>query len=234
MPDEPPSPTEDSFPAGKGGPASSFHSIATEQVLVGSGTVGPVPSPVYAPAVATGPLRQCEILSDLVQVRQTLATLAAQEELEVEFIRHPYALIISQDCDLDQDFAARFPTVGEPELDKFLPNVLFCEASTAEAIYGLTRPKGRDIWKRILQNNDQRYHFLQRVQSSEDALALGLPELCIDFKRHFSIPTDEVYARLRLGTKRRSQLLSPYLEHFASRFSHFLSRVALPADHVSE
>jgi hypothetical protein len=57
----------------------------------------------------------------------------------------------------------------------------------------------------------------------------------IDFKRYFTIPADETYRRVELGeAQRRCVLQSPYLEHLSSRFAYYLSRVALPLDHVSE
>jgi len=234
VPDERRSPMQDPTPRAQNGDSPPGFAAASQTQPVSSEIKISPQGDVYTPAIAGGPLRKCEILSNLVQVRQTLATLAAQSGQEIEIITHPYALIVSQDCDLEQDFAVRSSITANTQTDKLLPNVMFCEVSTAESIYELTRPKGRDIWKRIWQNNDQRYHFLQKVQPYEDAQGMGLPELGIDFKRHFTLPTDEVYARLNLGTKRRCQLISPYLEHLASRFFHYLSRVALPADHVSE
>jgi hypothetical protein len=68
-----------------------------------------------------------------------------------------------------------------------------------------------------------------------DRLQEGLPELAIDFKRYFTVPTDEVYRRIELGeARRRCLLISPYLEHLSSRYAYFLSRIALPVDHASE
>jgi hypothetical protein len=40
-----------------------------------------------------------------------------------------------------------------------------------------------DMWQRVRQNKDERYHFLQRIESGEDARGEGLAELSIDFKR---------------------------------------------------
>ena len=92
-----------------------------------------------------------------------------------------------------------------------------------------------DIWRRIRINKDERYQFLQRIGSVQDAAGQDLPELGIDFKRYFTIPADEVYRRIELGeAQRRCVLNSPYLEHFCVRFANYLSRVALPADHLSE
>jgi hypothetical protein len=91
-----------------------------------------------------------------------------------------------------------------------------------------------NIWNRISQNNDERYHFFQAVDQDQDTQGEGLPELGVDFKRLFAIPTDEVYWRISTGeVKRRCLLKSPYLEHFCRRFANFLSRVALPDPHMS-
>lgn len=90
------------------------------------------------------------------------------------------------------------------------------------------------IWRRIEQNKDERYQFLKRITPEQDTLGEGLPELGIDFKRYFTIPTDEVYVRLSAGVQRRCRLVSPYLEHLSTRFWYFQARVALPAEHRSE
>ena len=76
---------------------------------------------------------------------------------------------------------------------------------------------------------------MQKVDATCDGLQQGLPELTIDFKRYFTIPTDEVYKRIEISeTKRRCVLVGPYLEQLSSRFAYFIGRVALPEDHFSE
>jgi len=187
---------------------------------------------VYAPIGEGEPLRQAEIISDLVQVRQSFASLPSQAGPEIEIIRHPYALVLTQDCDLEQDFALRFGNPEQPPPpEKLLPNILLCEVATLGELRDRT-PKGSDIWRRVVDNRDERYHLLERVEPPADALGQGLPALGIDFKRCFTVPTDELYFRVRSGAKRRCRLNSPYLEHLSSRFSSFLSRVALPRPHA--
>lgn len=187
---------------------------------------------VYAPSLVGQPLRQTEILSNVIEIRQTLDSFQRQAEpAENERITHPFALIITQDCDLEQDFFARSaasPTEVPPE--RLLPNVLLCAVATVQELMART-PKGHDIWKRVLENRDERYHFLQSVEPSEDALGKGLLPMGIDFKRYFTVPTDELYAQLQLGANRRCRLAGPYLEHLSGRFAYFLSRVALPRPH---
>jgi len=153
-------------------------------------------------------------------------------EPRIRSVTYDHAIVVTQDCDLEQDFRVRFP--DEKPSDKLLPNILFCPVATAVELRGTTGITS-DIWRRISQNKDERYHFLQAVEAGSDAQQSGLPELGIDFKRVFTLPTDELYLRIELGeAKRRSVLQSPYLEHLSERLAHFNSRVALPEDHFSE
>jgi hypothetical protein len=191
------------------------------------------PSPIYRMS-ATGLdfcLRQGEILSEVIQFRIDVATLGTAAP-SGRLMIHPYAMILSQDCDLEQDFNVRQKQVDS---DKLLPSVLFCEVAMAEELFSRVKSLGSKLWNRIQINKDERYHFLQKVDVSLDALGHGLPELGIDFKRYFTIPADEAYQRIKLGeTQRRCVLHSPYLEHLSSRFAYFLSRVALPQEYISE
>jgi len=142
--------------------------------------------------------------------------------------KHPFAITLSQGCDLEQDYRARHGPVSS---DKQIPTILFCELVTAAE---LRRNVQSDVWNRIKKNLDERYHFFQLAEKELDLEDEGLPELGTDFKRVFAIPTAEVYHRIKSGeAKRRCHLESPYLEHFSRRFANFLSRVALPLGHLS-
>ena len=186
--------------------------------------------PIYRPSIPGEPLRQGEILSDLIQAVIDLDSIDTDEKI-INHITHAYAIIASQDCDLDWDYKAR---QGKTEAYKKIPNILFCEVVTAEELRGRADINSR-TWRRIGINKDERYHFFQKVEPAQDSLTSGLPELGVDFKRYFTIPTDEVYARIEKGeTKRRCCLISPYLEHFSTRFYYFQSRIALPEEHFSE
>jgi hypothetical protein len=164
----------------------------------------------------------------MVQVHLDVSTISTGT-LGALSKKHPLAIVMSQDCDLVQDHLARD---GKAKEDKTIPNVLFCEVVTAVALKGNVDDRQ---WKSIKINDNKRFQFLQRIEPINDALSTGLSEMGIDFKRYFTMPTDEVYLRIKLGeAKRRSVLVSPYLEHLSSRFAFFLSRVALEEDHVSE
>lgn len=176
-------------------------------------------------------LRQGEILTNVIQVRLNLERHKAGE-LVADYIVHPFAIVLTQDCDCVQDYKGRANGSGK----NLTPNIVFGEVHLADWMRDKDNPVRLDstIWKGVRQNKNERYHFLEAVDLKSDAQGEGLPELTIDFRRYFSIPTDEVYYRIEIGeAKRRSRLVSPYLEHLGSRFSFFSQRVALPRDHES-
>lgn len=190
----------------------------------------PAAAVIYILPVTNGPFRQGEILTDVMQRRRSFQSLAL-EVPEIDEIGHPYSVIATQDCDLEQDHDARHE--DPPAADKMIPNILLLQAvRVEELIAGL--PRGRDILKRVVGNRDDRYHVLEPIAADCDTLGQGLPALGIDFKRYFTVPTDELYAQLDSGARRRTQLNSNYLEHFNQRFAGYLSRVALLREHRFE
>ncbi|MBX9677236.1 MAG: hypothetical protein K2X38_00645 [Gemmataceae bacterium] len=180
-------------------------------------------------------LRQAEIVSGIIQLMVAESSLASaidfRRPIAVLPVVHEFAIVMTQGCDLVQDFNARAKN------EEQVPNVLFCPLPRAEA---LKRPRnGSEIpsrdWKRIQQNDDKRYHFFEAAPQDADAANEGLPELTADFKRYFTMQTAFVYRQLKDGTaKRRCELKSPYLEHFSFRFAFFLGRIGLPEPHQSE
>lgn len=194
---------------------------------------------VFSISPLEGVFRQGEIISNVIQVHLRTDSLGADSvEVDLEEKVHPYALVLTQDCDLDWDFKARRAPVessqgheerlrGENRRQaKLVPNILLCELTTADSL----RPRlaGGDVLRRIRDNQDERYHFFPAATATDDCTGEGLPELIADFKRLFSIPTDELYLRLTLGMRRRVLLQSPYLQDLSSRFGYYCLRVALP------
>ena len=151
--------------------------------------------------------------------------------IQVCRVLHPYCIIASQDCDLEQDHDARYG--GKTAPDKMIPNVLLLQAVTqSELLVALA--SGSDIRKGVRGNKHDRYQILERVATTEDALGEGLPSLGVDFKRYFAVPTEELYSQLNSGASRRTQLNTNYLERFNQRFAGYLSRVALLREHRVE
>ncbi len=93
---------------------------------------------------------------------------------------------------------------------------------------------GRDIFKRIRQNKDDRYHFLEAIPPELDRQRQGLPQLIVDFRKYFTLPSDEIFRQCSFSKNpamRRCRLEMPYREHLQSRAAFYLQRVMLPLDH---
>ena len=182
---------------------------------------------IYSISEAEGPLRQGEILSNLEQYNLVVSSIDDPTP-QVAPKKHPWVIVLSQDCDLDQDFKQRFQKASYPiKHFPLIPNILFCEVSEASKIR--SSPGGEinaKIWTSIKQNNNIRYEFLEKIPPDKDFMGIEIPELVIDFKSFFTLPTEEVYAFLeKEKVKRHSGLNSPYLEHLTSRFFFYQSRV---------
>ena len=188
--------------------------------------------PIYAASSADEALRQGEILSDVIQFRLDITGLGefpVGDHARGSKFMHPLVVVVSQDCDLDWDFKGR----ANLKSGKELPAVLLCEVNLATEIRNLPDVNST-IWTRIRANKDERYQFLERAPNNCDAQKAGLPEMALDFKRCFSIPTPELYLQVKNQAKRRCRLLSPYVEHLSHRLFYFHARIGLPADHFSE
>jgi hypothetical protein len=190
---------------------------------------------IYAPSVG-GALRQGELICWLQEYRPVASSRQGNSEpsaIQVTRQIHPYSIVMSQDCDLEQDFLARWGQAegeGSAGSDKLLPNIIFCEVAVANE---LRSQEGLNsaLWRRVQTNTHQRYQYLSKVPSDRDQLGRGIPELGIDFKKYFTIPTPLVYEQLKTNIQRRCRLVSPFLEHLCTRFSYYQFRIALPVNH---
>jgi hypothetical protein len=145
-----------------------------------------------------------------------------------------YAVLVNQDCDLEQDHTAR-KGGGATAGHRRIVEAILVEAKPALEVREQARTNlniGKDLWKRVVQNKDERFHFVEGPPMDLDALGEGLPDLALDFRGCFSMRMEELLHRIDLGpTRRRAWLLTPWAEHLSSRFAYFYSRVGLPRDH---
>lgn len=155
-----------------------------------------------------------------------------EEDGKVIEISFPYIVILSQDCDLEQRLKEEIiedkPTYKK--CNSYLPNILFIPAFPSENLktgvhleevyFIIQDTKGKDLWKPIKNNNNERYHFLSSYNNFQ------IPDLVIDFKLYQTIPIStfiKVYNNHYLASV--NELFREDLSH---RFTHYLSRVALP------
>lgn len=171
-------------------------------------------------------LRQGEIIEGLFELQIQIPSepsIDLNQPAKLDRIDHPYSIVVSQDCDLEWDYKARSEEASE---DKLLTHVLFCALFTPDETKSRSG-KMSQLWKRVIQNQDERYHHLDEapVNGTEE----NLPELIADFKTTFSLPVEFVYWLVSTSQAiRKGALFSPYLEDFIHRLYSFLGRVATP------
>lgn len=150
----------------------------------------------------------------------------------------PYAITMSQECDLLQDNKYRQmkeeDSTEEKNEDKLLPTILMCPAYPADSLRKGTHlekleikmeRKSTDQYKLVRMNRDPRYHFLAGWPE------LQVTEMVVDFKHFFTIQTELL--RDTYGTAKYyiARLSCPYREHLSQRFTSYLGRIGLPVDH---
>ena len=168
--------------------------------------------------------QQGDVLRDVKHIERMAL---ASGEVEVSVVTYPFAVVITQDCELAQDwkYRRREPKHNDKLLDSVLVLPLFNVAHVFEGDYLNTldlyaERVASDKRKRIKQNGEARFHYLEFAKDS------GLPELVADFKRYFSVSMDEILA----GKSERwvCTIGELYRELLSQRFSAFLARIALP------
>ena len=174
---------------------------------------------------------QCDILRDITIVEWAAEVKDAplEERFQIFDRKVPYAIVLNQDCDLEQDYANRSNLASETQ-DKYLQSILLCPAYP-EADFRLGKHlEGVNLtmqqfplrqFEKVRQNQLFRYHFLPKN------LDFQVPELVVDFKHHFTIPRDRINDEYR-SAHYLVTLEMLFREDLSNRFSYFLSRIALP------
>ncbi|AIE72586.1 MULTISPECIES: hypothetical protein [unclassified Synechocystis] len=188
---------------------------------------------IYQASDKGSSLRQGEILTGVIQYKPVVnELLQGEQELSFDAILHPYAIVVTQDCDLDWDYRARQAENSQPA--KLLNSIILCEIGTAELIR-TTDGINRKEWELVVAHRHERFYFFEKIPPEYEVEQEGLPEIAADFKRVFGIDAATLYRQIELGmVKRRAILASPYLEHFSRRYYSFHGRVALPFQYESE
>lgn len=173
-------------------------------------------------------LRQGEIISNLLefklQIPQGKSVDGVLGSARLDPIIYPYVIVVSQGCDLEWDFKAR--SDDQVSRHKLLAHTLFCGLFPRDEIIDETKRK-TEAFKRIREAQDERYHYLAPAPINQTERSL--PELVIDFKSAFSLPTEFVYWLVSTAqVTREGELPSPYLEQVMQRLYTFLGRVATP------
>jgi hypothetical protein len=150
------------------------------------------------------------------------------DDIAVRQVLFPLVIVLTQDCDLEQDHTIR--TDSKPEThDKKLFVVLVAPLYNADHVrtgehlhdLGLRMQKiSSDAANNMRHNQIPRYHYLE---FSDD---IPIPAAVIDFKHYFSVNLQ--YLTELKATHFLCKVAELYREEISHRFASFLSRIAIP------
>jgi len=148
-------------------------------------------------------------------------------KIEVRKRRLEYAIVLTQECDLEQDVNNRKDC--KDHRDKFIDSILLIPAYPAEKVRGGNHIDGskmqiftNKIWSSVKQNHDYRYHYLTEFADFQ------LPSLVADFKHYFTIPRDVLYEAYMIRAHYVASLAELFRENLSIRFAQYLARIGLP------
>lgn len=185
---------------------------------------------VYLLSPTSGALVQGELLANVWEHWVPVTTeLADDETPRVRSRGHPLVIVLTNTCDLQQDFTCRSQASDPRVIDedrRSITCVQLCDLYDLSAARVLV--PGSDIFKRVRSNQDERYH---RLVSDPDApgTPAELSDLTMDFRKMFTVPTGALYQGLASGNVRRLGVVPPiYVHDLIHRFFGYLGRVSLP------
>lgn len=151
--------------------------------------------------------------------------------IEVSKIVFPLSIVLTQDCDLAQDYKFRWSNSDTKNEDKWLMSVILAPLYNVEHVYtgdhlldiGMKMnpiSRNRTPGKNLKNNETPRYHYLDFSASS------SLPPSVIDFKHYFS--ANVAHLKKHKSNNFVCQVGALYREDISQRFASYLSRIGLP------
>jgi hypothetical protein len=152
--------------------------------------------------------------------------------VEISKISFPYVVVLTQDCDLEQDFNSRLKTERANE-DKHILSVIVAPLYNIEHVYGgehlselnfrmqtiSSKPSKSD--NKFLRNNQNpRYHFFEFPDD------IQLVNSVADFKHYFTVNNN--YLKSQKPANYVGKIAELYREQVSQRFASYLSRIGLP------
>lgn len=181
-------------------------------------------------SVNVGRISQGDLIKDVEYIEYVIEK---NGNIEVSKINFPLIIVLTQDCDLNQDHEFRKNATQKSTNDKQLMSILVAPIYNVDHFYDGThlseiglkmepfekRPK-KSKNKLFVDNEISRYHNLKFPD--------GVPivESVIDFKHYFSVNVQ--YIENLKKTNFIGKVFELYREDISHRFSAFLSRIGLP------
>ena len=202
-----------------------------EQVHNGSAVTSTNSLRIYLSVRPGDRLYQGEVVERVFEWDRGFEIENQAEVIGLKRIYHKLALVLTQDCDLMDDWRERQSNLY---VDTNLWSVLLCPAFPAEELRQSQRITSRR-WELVRQNKDERYAYLDEIPVELDTIRVGHPAILLDLTKYFTIRTVDLYRQLvstdENAPRRRCRLETPWREHLQCRFAAYQARIGLPRDH---
>lgn len=176
----------------------------------------------------TSRVSQGDIFRDVVFVERVFERNGVLEITQIEF---PLVIVLTQDCDLEQEHRMLRRGRSSSTHDKTLLSVLVAPLYNVEHVFagehlselGLTMQeirKNKTPGQNLVNNETPRYHYI------EFPADIPIVPSAIDFKHYFSVGGE--YLR---GVRRKQfvcRVAELFREDVSQRFASYLSRIGLP------
>lgn len=192
------------------------------------------------------PLKQGEILRGCSELTfESAPLLHAQTEEEVEprakRLKHNYLLLISPDCDLEQDFKARvatdpeyaecFRSDGERSKFRDIGDRNYVTNAVLTPLWSSEEFKERADHKAYGQvhkgNNHPKWCMIGPMECDPAIDASGELSLVMDCGYIFTLPMNLLHESFVAAPDRFGWLPSPYREHYLQRFQFWQARIGV-------
>ena len=151
--------------------------------------------------------------------------------IEISKITFPFVVVLTQDCDLSQDYKVRWARNEPSNHDKKLISVIVAPLYNVEHVYKGEHlselnmsmaeiNKDKTPGKTLRQNQTPRYHYLEFPSN------IPIVSSVIDFKHYFTVNVE--YLKKHKKKNFVCQIGPLYREDVSQRFSSYLSRIGLP------
>lgn len=147
-------------------------------------------------------------------------------QVEISIITFPYAVVVSQECDLEWDQQSRpskFALVSALLVPLYNYEHIL-DGSYLEhlgtSMHTISSNKNKTDNKMLRQNDNPRYHYIEFPDDIE------LVPSVVDFKQYFTVSIDSM-----LQLKERNYICTletPFKESLVQRFANYISRIGLP------
>lgn len=173
-------------------------------------------------------IRQGDIFKNVEYIEHTEEK---EGNIEISKIIFPYIIVLSQDCDLEQDYKNRWSKNRKENEDKYLISVLVAPLYNAEHVFAGEHldlldikmnpvPKTGRTGSMIKNNETPRYHYIDFPDEIDIVTSI------IDFKHYFTVNVQIL--KIQKKSNFVCQVSDLFREDLTIRFANYLARIALP------